>query len=57
MTENSYSEQIKYSGWPAEWRLDKDDEEQLRVDIDETKEIIKHVQNKKELDGTKSYRP
>jgi hypothetical protein len=39
-----YSEQIKYFDWPdAAWRLDSDDELQLRADIDETKEIIRFV--------------
>lgn len=51
--EYEYSEQIKYSDWPAEWRLDKDDEEQLQVDIDETKEIIRYVQRRIEI-GAKS---
>jgi len=53
--EIEYSESIKWFDWPPEWRLDKQDEEQLQRDIDDTREIIKYVRNKKEL--KKSNKP
>lgn len=47
--EYEYSESIKWFDWPVEWRLDKDDEQQLQRDIDETREVIRYVRTKKEL--------
>ena len=43
---SEYSQQISWFDWSDEWKLDKDDEEQLIRDIDETKEIINYVQRK-----------
>lgn len=51
-----YSEQIKFAGWSDEWRLDKDDEDQLRVDVDEGRNFIKYLERRKRI-GTQGRAP
>ena len=54
--EQSYSEQIKFSGWSVEWRLDKDDEDQLQANIEEAKQILDYLERRKQI-GTKNSSP
>lgn len=51
--EQEYSEQIRWRGYPGEWRLDIDDEEQLKANIEEGKNIVKYLERRKEI-GAKS---
>lgn len=54
--EQEYSEQIKWFTFPAEWRLDKDDEEQLKANIEEGKQIINYLERRHQI-GTKGFAP
>lgn len=54
--EQHYSEQIKFSGWSVEWRLDEDDEDQLQANIEEAKNIVEFLERRKEI-GTKGSAP
>lgn len=44
------SEQIKYFDWPwPEWRLDKDEEEQLSADVDEAINLRDYLERRKTI--------
>lgn len=51
-----YSETIKYFDWPSEWRLDTDDEEQLKTNLEGDKSLLEFLKRRKQI-GTESSSP
>ena len=48
--EIEYSEAIKYFDWPwPEWRLDRDEEDQLKADVDEALTLRDYLVRRKRI--------